>query len=137
MTKIRLLVGDTISTEQQLQDEEIYFVLAAQPVVTYAAADCAELLSSKYARQVNTVNSALSVFAAARHKHYLDMAKRLRANGPGETPGGESAGATVATMFAGGISISANETMANDSDAVLPQFKVGEDDFPGPQNGLK
>ena len=77
MTKVRLLVGDTISTNQQLQDEEIYFVLTAQPVINFAAADCADILSARYAFQINTENSKLKLEAAARHKHFADLAKRI------------------------------------------------------------
>lgn len=130
MMKVRLIIGDTDTSRQQLQDEEIYFVLSAQPVVNYAAADCADLLSAKYAFQVNTENSLLRISAAARHKHYSDLAKRLRNAGPGETPGGEGAGSVLATGYAGGVSDTANETLRNDDDNVLPPVSVGQDDFP-------
>lgn len=130
LMKVRLIVGDTDTTRQQLQDEEIYFVLSAQPVVNYAAADCADLLSAKYAFQVNTENSLLRISAAARHKHYSDLAKRLRAAGPGSTPGGEGAGSLLATGYAGGISEMANENLRDNDDNVLPPASVGQDDFP-------
>jgi hypothetical protein len=131
MTRVRLLVGDTDSGRQQLQDEEIYFVLVNQTATNYAAADCSDLLAAKYAFQVNTENSELRVSAAARHKHYVDLAKRLRANGPGEVPGGVGAGSIVAEGYAGGTSVSANESLAGNTDNVLPPFYVGQDDFPG------
>lgn len=128
--KVRLLIGDTDTSRQQLQDEEVDFILSVQTVVTYAAADCADLLAAKYAFQVNTENSLLRISAAARHKHYADLAKRLRANGPGETPGGEGAGSILATGYAGGISDTANQTLRDNDDNILPPVAVGQDDFP-------
>ena len=131
MHRVRLLVGDTDSTRQQLQDEEIYFTLGQQSITNYAAADCADLLAAKYVFQVNTENSQLRVSAAARHKHYVDLAKRLRASGPGETPSGLGAGSIIAEPYAGGTSVSKNDALADNTDNVLPPFAVGQDDFEG------
>lgn len=129
MTRVRLLIGDTDTTRQQLQDEEIYYTLSQQTITNYAAADCADLLAAKYAFQVNTENSQLRVSAAARHKQYVDLAKRLRSAGPGETPGGLGAGAIVAEPYAGGTSVSDNELLSDNSDNIIPPFAVGQDDF--------
>jgi hypothetical protein len=136
MTKVRLLVGDTDTTRQQLLDEEIYFVLTAQPIVNFAAADCADLLAAKYAFQINTENSKLAMFAAARHKHYADLAKRMRDNGPGETPGGAGAGLIVGSNYAGGISVDANDTIESNTDNVLPPVAIGQDDYDLSDNPL-
>jgi hypothetical protein len=134
LMKVRLVIGDTDSTRPQLQDEEIYFVLSAQSIINYAAADCADLLSAKYAFQVNTENSLLRISAAARHKHYADLAKRLRSAGPGVTPGGEGAGSVLATGYAGGISDTANQSLRDDADNILAPASVGQDDFPDVQD---
>lgn len=129
MTKCRLLVGDTDPTWTQLEDEEIYFVLSAQPVVNFAAADCADLLSAKYARQITSENSELRLTAAARHKHYADLAERLRKNGPGETPGGAGAGLILGGVYAGGTNKTNNEALDDGTNVPSP-FGVGQDDFP-------
>lgn len=133
MTQVRLLIGDTDVTRQQLQDEEILFVLTAQPTVNYAAADCADLLSAKYAFLVSSENSELRITAAARHKHYADLAGRLRKNGPGTTPGGEGAGLYLAGVYAGGTSRRANEALDN-GDNVASPFSVGMDDLPATES---
>lgn len=130
LMRTRLLVGDTLTTDQLLQDEEIYFVLSVQPYPNYAAADCADMIAARFARQVNTENSLLRVSAAARHKHYVDLAKRLRSAGPGSVPGGESAGLILAEGYAGGISEIANENLRDGADNVLPPAAVGQDDYP-------
>ena len=130
MTPVRLLVGDTDDRDQQLQDEEIYFVLTQQETVNYAAAECADLLASKYARQINTENSLLRATAADRHKHYVAMAKRLRSNGPGTLPGGENAGMPLGGAYAGGTSKIANDLLLDNTDNIAADVAVGQDDYP-------
>lgn len=52
---VRLLIGDTIATDPQVQDEEIYFSLSESSDNIYsAAAFSAFNIYSKYARMVNT-----------------------------------------------------------------------------------
>lgn len=131
MTQVRLLVGDTDTNDQQLQDEEIYWVLTAASFPTLAGAACCDLLAGKYARQVNTENSALRVSAADRHKHYAALAKTLRSYGPGTLPGGDGFGSILGGIDAGGTQAADNEALADDSNNVLPPFAVGQDDYPG------
>lgn len=128
--KVRLLIGDTDTNRQQLQDEEINYVLTAESVVTYAAAACCDLLAAKYGFLVNTENSELRVSAAARHKHYMDLADRLRAGGGGDIPGGDGGGLPVVGFYAGGALKSEKEELINDSDVMEPAFALGQDDNP-------
>lgn len=127
--QVRLLIGDNDSTRQQLQDEEIDWVLVEQDVVTYAAAACCDLLASKYAFLVNTENSELRVSAAARHKHYQELAERLRRSG-GTLPGGDGTGVALATAYVGGAIKSEKQTLEADTDLVPPAFARGQDDHP-------
>ena len=131
MTRTRLVIGDTDSNDQQLQDEEIYWVLTGASYPTLAGAACCDLLAAKYARQVNTENSALRVTAADRHKHYAALAKSLRVFGPGDLPGGEGFGAILGGVSVGGASVADNEAVADNDDNVLPPFRIGQDDYPG------
>lgn len=127
--KVRLLIGDVDSARQQLQDEEIDWVLTEQTVVSYAAAACCDLLASKYAFLVNTENSELRVSAAARHKHYQELADRLR-KGAGSLPGGDGSGVMVADIYAGGALVSEKEALEQDTDVNPPTFARGQDDNP-------
>lgn len=129
MYKVRFLIGDTDSARQQLQDEEIEWVLEEQTVVTYAAASCAEMLAAKYAFLVNTENSELRISAAARHKHYLDLAERLRAHA-GNLPGGDGSAVPLATAYAGGIYKSEKDALDDNTDLVRPAFALAQDDHP-------
>ncbi len=47
---IRLMVGDTDTTDQQISDEEINAILAIEPDKWKAAAQVAEAISAKYTR---------------------------------------------------------------------------------------
>lgn len=130
MTRVRMLVGDTINTDPLLHDEEIYYVIGQQSATNYAAAVCAEMIAAIYARQVNTQNSELRISAAARYKAYTALADRLRKMGPGELPGGDGSGALLGTMYVGGSSVSAKEALDADTDLVKPNFSIGMDDYP-------
>jgi hypothetical protein len=130
LMKVRLLIGDTEVTRQQLQDEEIYYILSAESVITYAAASACDVLAAKYAFLVNTDNSALRVSAAARHKHYITLADRLRSMGPGDIPGGAGAGVVLSEVYVGGASHEQANNILNDSNNKTIPFSVGQDDFP-------
>lgn len=120
--RVRFLVGDTDTTWQQLQDEEIAYLVAQRSDVQLAAADAARGLAAKYARQVDTSNLSLSVSASERATAYYELADRLEAN---------SLRTSGAQMFAGGLTISGKEALSEDTDAVQPSFSVGQDDEPG------
>lgn len=126
--QVRLIIGDTATSDQQLADEEITYVLGVQTTVTYAAASCCDLIAAKYARKVNTQNGLLRVSAAAQHEHYLKLAEKLRTGGPGTIPG-ENGGTTLADMYVGGAKVSQKQALEGDSDLVGPSFAVGMDDY--------
>lgn len=134
MMRVRFLIGDTDAEDHQLHDEEILFINTHQPVTTYAAAAAADTLAAKYARQVNTNNSDLRVSAAARHKHYQELADRLRSMGAGEVPGGEGAGEILAEVYVGGASKTASDSILGDSGLNKSPFAVGQDDLLGNPN---
>lgn len=132
LMRVRLLVGDTDTSRQQLQDEEIYWPLSSIEGLNYAAATVAEILASKYAFQVNTENSELRISAAARHKQYMALADRLRAGGPGSLPGIDG-GVPLGAVYVGGA-VQADVDALSDNDSYRePSFAVGMDDLPGTQ----
>ncbi len=61
---IRLRIGDTDTTDQQIQDEEITAHLAVEPRREFAAANVAEAIAADYARVGAAVESA-AYFALA------------------------------------------------------------------------
>lgn len=126
--KVRLFSGDVEAADEQLQDEEINLITDNETSPTLAAAIACELIAAKYLRQANTEHGNLRVSAAARHKHYLEMAKQLRAGGAGDVPGDPNI--VEATMSVGGTSVDAKTDLASDSDNIGPSFAIGMDDHP-------
>jgi len=85
--KIRLLIGDTDTNDQLLSDEEISFVIAEQPNVYYAAAQCCETIAGKFGRDVSTTLEGLSIAKRQRFENYLNMAETLRVTAMRVKPG--------------------------------------------------
>lgn len=126
--KIRFMTGDTDSTRVQALDEEIYGVLTYEPSPAYAAAIVADALAAKYSFQVSTVNGSMRIAAEHRMSHYMKLADRLRAGGPGDVPGDPNL--NLSTMSVQGTSIAAKDAILSDSDNVQNVFKLGQDDHP-------
>lgn len=129
LTAVRLMVGDTDTNNQQIQNEEINWLLSLNTVITFAAADACDILAAKYAFQCNSENSELRVSAAARHKQFQALADRLRKMGPGAGPGGEGAGTVLGEMYVGGAVSADVETLADNDSYISPPFAVGMDDL--------
>jgi len=125
--KVRFLSGDNDTTDQLVTDEEIAYILTVRTNLHLAAADACEAIAAKWARKADTSNGALSVSASQRAAAYHVQAQELRAR---------ANGLGAPTWFAGGQTVSGKDTLTNDSDAVQPAFRVGQDDLPGtPDDG--
>jgi hypothetical protein len=123
LNSVRLLVGDTDTTDQLVQDEEILFGLSqANNNVYYAAAWTCRVIASKFSRMVDTqLSGALSASYSDRAKQYNQLASQIEAQG--KKTSGKSLG-----VFGGGISV-ADVTLAHeDPDRVKSAFKVGQFD---------
>ena len=122
LAKVRSLVGDTDTNDQQLTDEEIDFYLDNAGNLYYAAANVSDALAGKYQRRVDKSVGRASLTASQRAKGYREQAASLRA---------QAAVYSGITPYVGGISESDKETIEDDSDRVRPLFVKGWDDIPG------
>lgn len=121
---VRLLIGDNDSTDYVLQDVDVAFFLeeASNSIYT-AAVMAAESIAAKYARMVTNSqsdvhgNHTLTRNYSDRHKHYLDLAKRLEKRMYSMKVNTMSAG-----VFAGGISVSDKATRSSNADKVVTAF---------------
>ena len=76
---VRFLVGDTDTADEQLQDEEINWLLSENATNIYSAAiQAAETIAAKYAREMNKRVGQLWIDAAEKFKHYNMLATNLR-----------------------------------------------------------
>lgn len=123
LNAVRLMIGDTNTSDQQLQDEEILsFIAASGGNVASAAASAAKALAFKYARSVDKWVGDLKILASQRHRAYSDLYDKLLA-----VAGGGSA--SLAVPSAGGIRYSQKEAIREDSDLVRPSFRRGMHDI--------
>ena len=125
--KVRFLVFDTDTNEQLLSNEEIAWLLSEQPNVYLAAANAAEVIAAKFAKDITRSAVGLSATVGNRAQFYLNLANKLR----------DQVGTTNnrAEVFAGGLSISGKDALDSDTDAVQPTFKSGLFDWDGGESG--
>lgn len=123
---VRLLVGDTDTNDQQVQDEEIVFALAQTSDNTYyAAAFIASNIAAKYARKVNVeLDGALRGEYGELYKHYQKLSGQLRQDA--QRYNGKSLGLAV-----GGVSIAQIEAVRANTDRVKPSFRRDRFKYPG------
>jgi hypothetical protein len=117
LNSVRLLVGDTDTNDQQVQNEEILFGLSqSNDNIYYASAWIARTISGQYARKVNTsLDGALSADYSDLAGQYKKLAEDLEYQG-------KKAGAVVGVK-AGGISISSVKSVRQNTDRIEGTFR--------------
>ena len=92
--RVRILIGDTDSTDPIIPDDQIAEFLRQRTVlnssggtlgvnIPAAAADAAGAISAKYARNFNFSEDGQSFQVAQRVAHYRDLERSLRARSGG------------------------------------------------------
>jgi hypothetical protein len=117
INSVRLLVGDTDTNDQQVQNEEVTFALnQTSDNVYYAAAWCARSIAAQYSRRVTqNLSGALSADYSDLQDHYTSLAETLEHQG-------KKTGAVLG-IKAGGISIATVDNVRQDTDRVPPSFR--------------
>ena len=124
LNSVRLLLGDTIETDQQAQDEEVIFALSqTNNNVYFAAAWVARIVASKYARNVDVqLDGALSA-------NYSDLASKFTSLADSLEFQGKKAGATLGVV-AGGITKTQIEAARENTNRIEGAFR--RDQFKNP-----
>lgn len=113
-TIIRLVIGDTDTTDQQLQDEEIdYFLDTNDDALPATSKQCVLALIAKYSREVDTWMGHTRVERSQRVRNYKALLEKLE----------NDISRLVASMRAGGLTLSEKDSDRSDSDAVQPFFR--------------
>ena len=117
LNTVRLLVGDTNTVDQQVQDEEVTFSLGENGNnVYYSGAWIARVIASKYSRQVTTqLSGALSA-------DYSDLAKQYQALADSLEYQGKTSGAAIGVL-AGGITKSGIEAVRANTNRIEGSFR--------------
>lgn len=139
LNSVRLLIGDTDSSDQLVENEEILFSLSqANDNIYYASAWVCRTIAAKFSRLVDTqLDGALSAKYSTKSKQYQQLASQIEAQG--KKTSGKSLG-----VFGGGISVVAVTNVNEDPDRVKPAFRIGQFDnveaadqyIPDEPNGL-
>lgn len=117
LNTVRLLVGDTDTLDQQVQNEEVTFALSQSgDNVYYAASWLARVIASKYSRQVTTqLDGALSA-------NYSDLAKQYMVLSDNLEYQGKTSGASIGVV-AGGITKSGIEAARANTNRIEGSFR--------------
>ena len=122
LNSVRLLIGDTDTSDQIMQDEEITFALAqTNNNVYYAGSWACHMIASKYSRLVDLKIEGSSSRYSELAKQYITMSDHL--NDLGKRTNGKSLG-----VSAGGISVAAMTVVQENDDNVDPSFRVQQFD---------
>jgi hypothetical protein len=118
---VRLLIGDTESTDTQVENEEIVFALSQSGDNIYDAGYfLCRVLAAKYARLVDTaLDKGLSEKNDNLTKKYTQLADSIKAIG-------RSVKAGVGGVSGGGISILAMQLANTNADRPQSQFTTGQ-----------
>ena len=120
LNTVRLLVGDTITLDQQVQNEEVNFALTENGNnVYYAGAWSARAIASKYSRKVNTELSG------SLKADYSDLAKQYKTLADSLDYQGKTSGAAIGVL-AGGITVARTAAVRANTDRVKPAFRKGQ-----------
>ena len=115
--RVRLMIGDTIETDQQFSNQEIDAMLLIWGSVTTTAVAACRALAAKYARFADKWVGDLKILASQKSEAYLALAEQL------EESGVTAIGASTAGLFAGGLRVSQKEMLDGDTDRVVPFFR--------------
>lgn len=117
LNTVRLLLGDTETLDQQVQDEEVLFALSqTNNNVYYAAAWLAKTVASQYARKVDvSLDGALSAKYSDLSKQYQALSEKLEYQG-------KKSGASVGVV-AGGITKTSVNSVRENTDRIGGTFR--------------
>lgn len=113
---VRLLIGDTVDCDHQLEDEEIAFFASRRSTLYGAAAECCRAMAAKFSRAVDQQGGQSKLSYSQMAKAYTVKAIEFEQ---------KAALSGAALPYAGGISVSDMQMRELQADRVQPQFAVG------------
>lgn len=123
LNTVRLIVGDTDSSDELIQNEEISFALGQNSNnVYYAGSLVCRLIAAKFSRLVDTtLDNAISAKYSTRAKQYQQLAIQI------ENQAKKSSGKSIG-VFAGGIFKTDMYSADQDTTRVQPAFGIHQFD---------
>ena len=115
--RVRLLIGDTLSTDQQFSDEELDWLITDNGNGLYrTAASACRTLAARYSRYADKWVGDLKILASQKSRNYLAMAEGF---------GTQASVQSWAIPTAGGVYVADKENAAADTSLVQPEFVRG------------
>ena len=115
--QVRFLIGDTLTADQLLSDEEIAWALT-QGSAYNAAAICSRAISANFSRMADKAVDDLKINYSQKSKQYADLAINLESKESHKALG----------VYGGGISVADKLSNELDTDRVSPSFTKGMTD---------
>lgn len=122
LSKVRLLIGDTIESDVLLTDDEINFFITLEPVIFRAASKAAEAIAARFSREHDESIGKTRISFSQKFKQFMDLAKSLK---------DQASRLGLVNISSGGISVSDKETEVKDTDRTEPFFTRRLHDNPG------
>lgn len=123
LDEVRFLIGDTVESDPQLQDEEINYLLNGYGDSQAAAIAACENLIAHYSRYVDQKTGDIDIKFSQRIANLKERIATIR----------RQIG-ILAQPYAGGITKSDRDIDLEDTDLVQPAFEVGGMDHDGPRD---
>lgn len=117
LAKVRLTIGDTIVTDQLLQDEEINQLISQHGTVIKASAAGCRSIAATFSREPDSKVSRVAFSNSQKAEAYLALARKLDLQ----------VGLSVAPWI-GAVSRDFKESEQDDDDRVEPAFARGMSD---------
>lgn len=117
---VRFLIGDTVTSDPLLQNEEIEYMIAQHSNIYLAAAFCCDAIEASFSRLADTEMGELSVKASQRAIAYAKLAAKLRKSAMG-----------ASKPHASSVYTAEKEAIADDTSIVQGTFKKGMHDYRG------
>jgi hypothetical protein len=118
--ELRLLIGDTDTTDELLSDAEVDFFLADDGSAIWGAVRACTAVAAKFARKVTSTSGRVSKQLSDLMQHYLDLARRLEQRAEEKSTG----------LVFTALTRSDKQIDREDADLIQPQFFIGQDDNP-------
>jgi len=114
--QVRLMIGDVVSTDPQMQDEEIQFFLTLRSSIYGAAAECCYALADKFSRSVDKAAGQSKAAFSQMAKAYAARAASLNTR---------AAMMGTGMPYFGAISLADMVNQLENPDRSPPQMTVG------------
>lgn len=125
--QVRLLIKDTDTNRQLMQDEEINWLISSEPNIYFAAASAADTIAANFGAKASKTVGPLSISYGDQRDTYSSLADSLRTRGKRRGSGG---GAIVL-----GSSKSEKAETRADPDREDTAARIGIHDNPGASYG--